>query len=238
MTDSVSVIVAFGAGLLSCLAPCTLALVPGYVSYMAGFSLAQADGPSFGGVRFAALTNTLAFALGFMAVFVLLGASLGVVSHGLSASGTWLNRVSGVFIIGLGLVTLGLVRIPIMERGFGLRFLPGNNLRYLGSALVGATFAVGWTPCVGPVLGAIFVLAGASGSVASSTLLLGSYSLGLMIPFIVAGVATGWTSGLLRRYGKWLTYANTVAGVMLIALGIMLFTGVLPLISKRLALGT
>jgi cytochrome c-type biogenesis protein len=186
----------------------------------------------------AAVTNTLAFALGFMAVFVILGASLGALSHSLSQFGAWLNRISGLFMIGLGLVTLGLVKVPLMERGFGLRFAPGTNLRYLGSVLVGATFAVGWTPCVGPILGGVLVLAGTSGSVGQGALLLTSYSLGLMVPFVAAGVMTGWTSWMLRRHGKWLSYANYVAGILLIALGIGLFTGLLPLLSSYLALGT
>lgn len=238
MTDSVSILAAFGAGLLSFVTPCCLALVPGYVSYVAGFSLAQADGPSAGRVRVAAVANTLTFALGFMSVFVLLGASLGALSQSLASFGAWLNRVSGIFIIALGLVTLGLLKVPFMERGFGVRFSPGVNLRYLGSFLVGATFAVGWTPCVGPILGAILILAGTSGSVEQGSLFLTSYSLGLMVPFVAAGVMTGWTSWLLRRHGHWLSYANRIAGVLLIALGIALFTGILPVLSSYLALGT
>lgn len=238
MTDSVSIIAAFAAGLLSFLAPCTLALVPGYVSYLAGFTLAPAGGPAITNARVATISNTLVFAIGFISVFVVLGASLGALSAALSSFGAWLNRVSGIFIIGLGLVTLGLVRIPAMERGIGLRFRPGANLRYVGSFLVGATFAVGWTPCVGPVLGAIFALAGASGSIGGGALLLTSYALGLMLPFIAAGAVTGWTSWLLRRRGRWLIYSNAVAGVLLIALGITLFTGLLPVLSGYLALGT
>ena len=238
MTGSVSVLAAFGAGVLSFLAPCTLALVPGYVSYLAGFTLAPSAVQSSGRIRWAATVNTVVFAVGFTAVFVVLGASLGVLSQTLSSSGTWLDRVSGIFIIGLGLVSLGLLRIPFMERGFGLRFAPGTQLRYLGSFLVGGTFALGMTPCVGPILGAIFVLAGNSGSAGQGTLLLTSYSIGLMLPFVGAGILTGWTSWLLRRHGRWLVYSNYVAGVMLIGLGIALFTGLLPLLSSYLALGT
>jgi len=240
MTDSIGILAAFGAGVLSFLAPCTLALVPGYVSYLAGFTLAPAGGTAATATatRVATFSNTLIFAIGFISVFVVLGASLGALSQALSGFGTWLNRVSGVFIIGLGLVTLGLVRVPAFERGIGLRFRPGANLRYIGSFLVGATFAVGWTPCVGPVLGAIFALAGSSGSIFGGTTLLTSYALGLMLPFIAAGAVTGWTSWLLRRHGRLLSYANVVAGILLIGLGITLFTGLLPVLAGRLALGT
>lgn len=238
MIESASILSAFAAGLLSFILPCTLALVPGYVSYLAGFTLAQVDGPSVGRVRIAAVANTFLFALGFTVVFVLLGASLGALSQSLASFGNWLNRISGIFIIALGLVTLGLLKVPFLERSYAMRFSPSTNLRYMGSFLVGVTFAIGWTPCVGPILGAIFVLAGTSGSVGQGALLLTSYSLGLMIPFIAAGVTTGWTSWLLRKHGKWLSYANYVAGVLLIFLGITLFTGLLPLLSSRLALGT
>ncbi len=237
MTNSVSILAAFAAGLISFAAPCTLALVPGYVSYLGGFGLSRSGSQSPTQTKIAEILNPLIFAAGFVTLFVLLGASLGAASRVVSSSGEWLNRISGVFIIGLGLVTLGLLKVPVMDRGFSLRFTPGSSMRYFGSFLIGASFAVGWTPCVGPILGAVFVLAGTSGSVLQGSLLLLSYSLGLMIPFIAAGIMTGWTSWLLRRYGKWLSYANAVAGMMLILLGIALFTGLLPRLSSRLALG-
>ena len=240
MTGSVGILAAFGAGVVSFIAPCTLALVPGYVSYLAGFTLTDAGVPAQSArkVRVAAVINTMLFALGFTAVFVVLGASLGALSRVVVSFDTWLNRISGVLIIALGLMTMGLLRVPFFEQGFGVKMNPTRKLRYLGSLLVGAAFAVGWTPCVGPVLGAVFVLAGTSGSVGRGALLLFVYSLGLMLPFIGAGFVTGWTSWLLRRHGRWLLVANKVAGVLLIVLGIALFTDLLPTLSSWLALGS
>jgi cytochrome c-type biogenesis protein len=247
MTGSVGILAAFGAGVLSFLAPCTLALVPGYVSYLAGFTLTEAGSASAGDgdarraaqrARMAAAVNTFMFALGFTLVFVVLGASLGALSRAAASFETWLNRASGLLIIAMGLMTMGLLRVPFFSQGYGLRVDPARRLRYLGSFLVGAAFAVGWTPCVGPVLGAVFVLAGASGSAGQGALLLFVYALGLMLPFIAAGLVTGWTSWLLRRQGRWLAVANKAAGVLLIALGIALFTGALPILSSWLALGT
>ncbi len=241
MTGNVGILAAFGAGVLSFLAPCTLALVPGYVSYLAGFTLADAPAggaaPRANQARAAAVLNTLLFALGFTLVFIVLGASLGALSRVLTSFDTWLNRVSGVLIIAMGLMSMGLLRVPFFQRGYGVQASPARSLRYAGSFLVGAAFAVGWTPCVGPVLGAVFVLAGTSGSVGQGALLLFAYALGLMLPFIAAGFVTGWTSWLLRRRGRWLTLANQVAGVLLIALGIALFTELLPTLSSWLALG-
>ena len=237
MTESVGIMTAFVAGLVSFLSPCHLALVPGYVSYLAGFTLTQTPDSSPHRVRLAAFANIFTFAVGFTAVFVFLGASLGALSQGITAAGPWLNRVSGVFIIALGLVTVGLLRIPVLERGYGPQFAPSANLRYVGSFLVGATFALGWTPCVGPLLGAIFVLAGTSGSAGQGSLLLTAYAAGLMLPLLAVGTTTGWTSWLLRSHGRWLTYANQMAGGLLVGLGIALFTGLLTQLSAHLALG-
>lgn len=237
MTDQLSVAAAFVAGLVSFVTPCHLALVPGYLSYLAGFTLAEPGAARQPGPDMSALANTLLFALGFTAVFVALGAALGGLSQAVAAAGLWLDRLSGSLIIALGLVSLGLLRAPFLER----TYLPGARLgrraRYAGSVLIGATFAAGWTPCVGPLLGAILVLAGASGSAGQGSLLLASYALGLMLPFIGAGLLTGWTSWLLRRHGRWLTYATQVAGVLLIALGIAVFTGLFSTLSSYLALG-
>ena len=215
MFSYVGIATAFGAGVLSFVLPCTLALVPAYMAYLASFTLVEAGagGPTrtttLGATRTALIANVILFALGFTAVFVALGASLGALSQLLIASGASLNRVSGVFLIALGLVTMGLVRLPFLERDYKLRLRPSQNLRYAGSFLVGATFALGRTPCVGPILGAIFVLAGTSGSVGQGALLLAAYSAGLMLPFVAAGITTSWTSALLRRHGRWLDMATT-----------------------------
>ena len=237
MSDSVSIYAAFGAGIVSFLAPCTLALVPAFIAYLAGFTLSNPTEASIAKVRTATILNTITFVVGFTTVFVLLGSSLGALSQVVGSGNPWLNRVGGLLVIGFGLVTLGLVKIPILEQGFAIKTDFVNGLRYLGSFLVGATFAISWIPCVGPILGAIFVLAGTSGSAQQGALLLSAYSLGMMLPFLAAGVFTGWTSALLRRHGRWLQYTNYVGGVMLIALGIVGFNNLLPVFVKYLPLG-
>ena len=233
MLDTVSVAAAFGAGLLSFAAPCTLALVPAFLVYLAGFTLSNSPDVSPRKIRIATILNTLTFVLGFTAVFVILGSSLGTLS-GLVGSGTpWLFRVGGLLVIGFGLATLGIIKVPLMERGFVVRTDFARNMRYLGSFLVGATFAVGWVPCVGPILGGILVLAGTSGSAEQGAGLLFAYSMGMMLPFLGAGVFAGWTTALMRRHGRVLQYANYAGGVLLVAVGIIVFTNLMPVLARH-----
>lgn len=227
MTDSVSIFAAFGAGIVSFLAPCTLALVPAYVLYLASFTLADRSTATPWQVRRASIFNTLAFVVGFTAVFVLLGRSLGALSSSLQDNSIWLNRVGGVLVIAFGLVTLGLFKFQLLERGFTIKTDWAKRLRYFGSFLVGAAFAVGWVPCVGPILGAILVLAGTKGSAESGALLLFAYSLGLMLPFIGAGLFAGWTSSLMKRHGKVLLAMNYMGGAALVVLGIIVYTNLI-----------
>ena len=227
MTNSVSLAAAFGAGIVSFLAPCTLALVPAFLLYLASFTLTDPAAAKARRLRLATLLNTLLFALGFTTVFVLLGSSLGALSNALHTNSIWLNRVGGLLIIAFGLVTLGLLKIPSLERGFTMQTQWAPRLRYLGSFLVGAAFAVGWVPCVGPVLAAVLVLAGTTGSAAAGALLLGAYSAGLMLPFIGAGLFAGWTSELLRKHGRALQLLTCAGGVLMIALGIIVFTNLM-----------
>lgn len=239
MADPITFLAAFGAGVVSFIAPCTLALVPGYIAFLGGFTVAEAGGPSASvtSTRTATFVNTLLFALGFTTVFVALGASLGALSQTLIAYQVWLNRIAGALLIALGLLTMGLLRLSFLKKGFGVNLAAARKLRFFGAFAVGAAFAVGWTPCVGPVLAGIFVLAGASGSITQGALLLAAYSAGLMLPFLAAGLANGWTSWLLRKHGRWLDTATKVSGVLLVLLGIALFTGLLGTLSGYLALG-
>jgi cytochrome c-type biogenesis protein len=232
--SSVSIAVAFGAGVTSFLAPCTLALVPAFLSYLAGYTLSEADKANAKSLHVATILNTVTFVLGFTLVFVALGSSLGALSRVVGGNTVWLNRVGGGLIIAFGLASLGLLKIPTLERGFTVQANFGRRLRYLGSFLVGATFAVSWVPCVGPILGSIFVLAGTSGSAHQGAILLFAYSLGMMLPFLGAGVFTGWTSALMRRHGRVLMYANYAGGVLLIALGVIVFTNLLPVLTRYL----
>jgi cytochrome c-type biogenesis protein len=158
-------------------------------------------------------------------VFVLLGASVGFVASGLSNSQIWLARIGGALIITFGLVSLGLLKIPALLRSRTITGkLPAQNIRYLGSFIVGSTIGIGWTPCVGPILGSILVLAGTTGSVGEGTALLLAFSSGMMIPFLLMGFFAEGAMSFVRARRQFLRYASQVAGVMLIGLGIIVFT--------------
>lgn len=223
MTQPLGYLGAFAGGLLSFFAPCSLALVPVWLSYVLGLGL---EGPAAGRRRLGrALFNLALFGAGFTLVFVLLGSSLGALSQWAWAGTPWLNRIGGTVLILLGLARVDL--LPFLRREWRLELPRRPGVTGAGSLLLGFSFAAGWTPCVGPVLGSILVLAGASGSVRRGALLLLVYSLGLLVPFFAAALLTDFTAGLLRRSGRWLQALTYASSVLLIAFGVVVFTGLL-----------
>jgi cytochrome c-type biogenesis protein len=216
---SLGLLVAFAAGLLSFLSPCVLPLVPSYIGFLTGMSL-----PEMGDRRRAALVHALLFVLGFSLVFILLGASATALGRALHFYQQWLQRIGGVLIIAFGLVCLGVIRWQALSQERRVR-VEHKPVGYLGSALVGMAFGAGWTPCIGPVLGAILGLAATSQDLSRGMLLLAAYSAGLAVPFLIAAVALDsflqWFQGF-RRYLPWVM---RVSGALLIFVGILMVTG-------------
>jgi cytochrome c-type biogenesis protein len=212
-------VVAFAAGLLSFLSPCVLPLVPSYVGFLTGMTL-----PEVTGRRRVALTHALLFVGGFSLIFILLGASATALGRALNFYQVWLQRVGGVLIILFGLVCLGVfnLRLFSQERRFHLERKP---VGYLGSLLVGMAFAAGWTPCIGPVLGAILGLAATSADVSRGVGLLAVYSAGLALPFLIAAVAVDSFLDWFQRFRRFLPWVMRISGVMLVFVGILLLTG-------------
>jgi cytochrome c-type biogenesis protein len=212
-------LVAFAAGLLSFLSPCVLPLVPSYVGFLTGMTL-----PEVTGRRRVALTHALLFVGGFSLVFILLGASATALGRALNYYQVWLQRIGGVLIILFGLICLGVFNLRVLsqERRVHLERKP---VGYLGSLLVGMAFAAGWTPCIGPVLGAILGLAATSTDVSRGMLLLAVYSAGLALPFLVAAVAVDSFLDWFQRFRRFLPWVMRISGVMLVFVGILLFTG-------------
>lgn len=214
---------AFLAGLASFLSPCVFALVPAYVSYLGGRSAAttaQKESSTWNTFR-----HGLAFVLGFSTVFILLGllsSALGALLYDFS---WWLTRVGGIVVVVFGLHLTGLIRIPFLDFDLRVQAKQGKPRSYLSSALMGVFFSAGWSPCVGPVLGAILTLALNGGSVAQGAMLLSAYSAGLAIPFLLAATQISWVTYLLRRYGKLSLYIERTLGVVLILVGALLFSG-------------
>lgn len=221
MQDSASlgIAVAFAAGILSFLSPCVLPLVPSYIGFLTGMTL-----PEMANRRRAALLHALLFVLGFSLVFILLGASATALGRALNYYQIWLQRVGGVLIIFFGVLCLGVIRVGWFnqERRMHLEQKP---VGYLGSALVGMAFAAGWTPCIGPVLGAILGLAATSDDVSRGMLLLGVYSAGLAVPFLLAAVAVDRFLDWFQRFRRYIPWVMRVSGVLLILVGILLVTG-------------
>ena len=224
MLDEVTLAAAFAGGFLSFAAPCTLVLVPIFVAYMAGITLTTQGEIGERQYRLTVFLNTVSFVLGFTAVFVLIGASLGVLSEATGASGPWLARIGGAVIIVFGLMSLGLLKVPVLLQERKLSSVPGTNIRYVGSFVVGSTMGLAWVPCVGPILGSILVLAGTSGSATQGAVLLLAYSTGMMIPFLLFGLFAGQGTALIRKYGHLVRYSGYASGALLIALGIVVFT--------------
>jgi len=211
--------VAFVAGLLSFLSPCVLPLVPSYVGFLTGMTL-----PEMTGRRRVALLHALLFVAGFSLVFVLLGASATALGGAVKYYQVWIARVGGVLVILFGLVCLGVVKAGFLDQERRLQ-LQHKPVGYLGSALVGVAFGAGWTPCIGPVLGAILSLAATSDSVSRGMLLLGVYSAGLAVPFLLAAVAVESFLEWFQRFRRFLPWVMRVSGVLLILVGLLMATG-------------
>ncbi len=230
MNESVGLLVALGGGVTSFLSPCVLPLVPSYLSFVTGMSLEDLQK---GVDRKATFMHSLLFVLGFSIVFITLGASASFLGAFLYNYEVWIARVGGVVIIILGLHLTGVFKIaPLMrERRIHLSDKPAG---YLGTVGVGAAFGAGWTPCIGPVLGAILTLAGTQETVWAGVSLLSVYSLGLAIPFLISALALDWFLGVFSRFRRFLPMVEKVSGVMLIILGLLLMTGAFTILSNYL----
>lgn len=231
MVESVPLLVAFSAGVLSFLSPCVLPLVPSYVTFITGLSLDESErrltAPT---VRRTAIVHSLLFIAGFSLVFVLLGASATAVGRVFREHQTEIRKVGGVLVVLLGLHLLGALRLPYLHREKRIH-LGDKPLGYLGTALVGVAFASGWTPCIGPILGTILTLAATSDRVDSGILLLAVYALGLGLPFFLASVGTSTFLTLFHRFRRFLRPVSLVSGGLLVVVGVLIFTNYLAILS-------
>lgn len=223
------IIPAFFAGVLTFLAPCTLPLVPGYLGFISGVKpVDSTDESQAKQIRWKVFRNGLFYVAGFSVVFILMGALLGLGGAALVQYRWWLSRIGGVFVIFFGLYLTGILqrfgfhflehekRLPVMR---GLK--PG---RPASSFVFGATFAFGWTPCIGPVLGSILTLAATTAQVGQGILLLTIFSLGLAVPFLLIALGFGSAVAFVKRIQPYLNALSITGGVLLIGLGVLLVT--------------
>lgn len=225
----VTIGLAFLAGLASFLSPCVFSLVPAYVGYLGGRA---AGGEATENNRFVTFTHGLAFVLGFSIVFITLGVATSAFGRLLFDLRFILSKVGGIVVIIFGLHMIGVFRIPFLEYDTRVQQVPDRRWGYLSSGLMGVFFSAGWAPCVGPVLGAILTLALNGGSISTGISLLSAYSAGLAIPFLLAALGLGWVSVTLRKYGKVMHYIEIAMGVVLVVIGVMLFSGVFERIAQ------
>lgn len=225
---TVSVPLAFLAGVLSFLSPCILPVVPGYVTFVSGLTLDELREGGVGGARRRAVLHSLAFGVGFGLVFMTLGAAATAAGQAFARSLPLITRLGGVVVLLFALHLLGLLRrVP------GLGFLsrerrlhPGTRpAGLLGSLAVGVAFGAGWSPCIGPVLASILLYAGLQGTMGQGILLLGTYGLGLAVPFVGAAVAFNWFLAGMERLRAHLGLAERLAGVLLLIMGVAMVTG-------------
>ncbi|HSK11026.1 MAG TPA: cytochrome c biogenesis protein CcdA, partial [Vicinamibacterales bacterium] len=240
--------VAFVAGVLSFVSPCVLPLIPGYISFISGATLDQMrgqssavaiDGPA--GVATASATGTnrrvlmtsLAFVIGFSLVFVAFGATASAIGQLLGSHKTKIAYVAGVLLIVLGLHMMGVFRIGFLdyEKRAQTSRRPAG---LLGAGLVGIAFAFGWTPCIGPILGGILTIAGSQESVMQGVLLLGSYSLGLGVPFLLTAAAINRFFAATKMIRRHYRAIEIVSGVLLIGIGILMLLNRMTIITNVL----
>lgn len=221
--ESLGVLVAFSAGLFSFLSPCVLPLFPSYLSLITGMSVDRLTAGETRGDRRRVIVHSLAFIIGFSAVFVALGASFSAAGQLLLDYREWIRWIGGALIIVFGLYIAGVLRISWLGRTQQLQ-LKTKPASYVGSLLVGVTFAIGWTPCVGPILGSILTLAGTVETVQKGVGLLLAYSAGLALPFFLSSLALGGFLRFFKQYRPFIGVVERAAGILLVVVGLLVLT--------------
>ena len=222
-TETVSFPAAFLAGLLSFLSPCVLPLIPAYFTFITGFSLEELTKDDSTEIRKKVVLATVSFVLGFSLVFILMGASASYLGGLFFNYKELIRIIGGILIILLGIHLTGIIRIRGLD--FEKRIhMEKKPLHFLGTFIIGMAFGAGWSPCIGPLLGSILIIAGNQETIRQGILLLGIYSAGLAIPFVIMSIFINFLLIFIKKASKALKYINTVAGVLLIVVGLILVT--------------
>ncbi len=233
LTD-VSLLAAFGAGIISFISPCVLPIIPGYISFISGVSVEDMGNISRKREVLKKVTlNSVFFVLGFSVVFVLLGATASFIGKFLISKLPLLNKIAGVIIVIFGLHLMGIFKIPFLN--YEKRFhSETKGLGYLGSFVVGLAFAFGWTPCIGPILAGILTIAANQSTIGQGIILLSFYSLGLGLPFLITAVSFNTFLGAFSKVKKHFRTVELVSGAFLVLIGVLIFTNSLGIIARFL----
>ena len=227
MDNSISYLLAFSAGLLSFLSPCVLPLVPAYLTYLVGDTSVLAKGKE-NSLR--ALYKAIGFVAGFSTIFIILGASASAIGKLLNGNTQVLRIVGGVIIIIFGIHISGLFKIPFFYKE--KRLIEMHKIPSFSSFLLGMAFAAGWTPCIGPILSSILIVAGNSDTIWLGILLLAAYSAGLSIPFLIFAVTLDSMSKYISKLNKMLPAISIFSGIVLVLMGILVITNKMNLLSN------
>lgn len=219
-TAAPGLLLAFVAGGVNSLSPCCLAMTPAFLAHLAGVQVEAVS-------RRARMTHATAYVVGFSLVFVVIGAGISLAGYALTDFRSELWKIGGTIVITFGLIQMGLVRIPFLQRSFELRTEAGGHVGYTRSFIVGATYSIAWTPCIGPVLGAILTTVLVFGDFWQGVGLLGAFALGMAVPHLGAALAFERLGGLRAFLGRHYLAVERVSGGMLVVMGILIFTGAL-----------
>lgn len=232
--QQISFVIAFGAGFLSFISPCVLPLVPSYVSFITGLSFDDlTQNHDSARVRWTTATHSLAFIMGFSTVFILFGASATFIGQVMLTYQDLIRQVGGILIILFGLYIMGVLKIGFLSREKKVH-IERRPAGYLGTYLVGIGFAAGWTPCVGPILGSILLYASTEDSLTRGISLLAVYSLGLGLPLFISAMAINSFLVSFKRISKYMGWITRISGAFLVAVGILIFTDMMTLLSTWL----
>jgi len=231
--ENVSVVTAFVFGIISFVSPCVLPIVPGYLSFISGYSFDEMSRSARPELFKKVTINSLLFVLGFSVIFVALGASATVIGRFLLDKLNLFSKIAGIVIIVFGFHMVGLFKINFLN--YEKRFHAGKKIGLLGSFIAGLAFAFGWTPCIGPVLAAILAIAAQQDTIGKGIILLSVYSLGLGIPFLVSSLSINAFLGFFKRFKRYIRWVEITGGVLLIVVGILIMTNNLTVLSGYFA---
>lgn len=229
----ISGLLALASGFLSFFSPCILPLVPSYLIFISGITFDNYNELKTKKYRKVVLVHSIAFILGFSFIFVSLGISSSILGNFLVDHQEYIIKIGGIFLIVMGLFTLNILRMPFLNQEKLIR-LERKPIGIFGSFVIGATFSLGWTPCVGPALSSVLIIASTTKRISEGIYLLGLYSLGLAVPFILSALLFDKLFYFLKRYGFVTKYSMRIMGILLMVMGLLLITSYYTTLTLKL----
>ncbi|MDD5427924.1 MAG: cytochrome c biogenesis protein CcdA [Candidatus Omnitrophica bacterium] len=232
--ENISYLVAFTAGFLTFLSPCLLPIIPSFIAYITGISLSDLNDPAKkDAAKRRSIVHSLLFILGFSIVFILLGLTATVIGKALFQYQKAIQIAGGILIVAFGLYLMGIIKLDFLGKEAKIR-VKSEGASYLGSFLIGVTFAAAWTPCAGPILGSILLLAGTKTSIVEGAKLLSVYSLGIALPFFITALLINTFVTYFNKLKKFIGIVNMISGIFLVIVGILIMTNYLSVIAMKL----